>query len=123
MSKSIGSSPLPALIDEAANSIATLLDSLSGIKLITDRALCVDPNQANAAKAKAKENKPDAAGKRWEPAEDEELIRLWNDRKDTCKTLSVHFQRTEGAIASRLVKLNVLPNTDAVREEEKSRKQ
>lgn len=59
--------------------------------------------------------KPAQAGARWTPEDDTQLAQLWYEAQLDIAGIAEKVQRSEGAIVSRLVRLDVFANSDEVR--------
>lgn len=77
-------------------------DSCNHVEVV--RALHTALKHINTEPEKSKYPQPENAGKPWTKEEEEILCRMF-DTGCTKKEICNHFQRTEGAIAARLVRL------------------
>jgi len=67
---------------------------------------------------------PQNQGARWSIEADDRLRTLWcSDERPTIEELAVTFERSEGGICSRLVKLGIFPDLESARLESKQRTQ
>lgn len=65
----------------------------------------------NTLSSKSGEPQPENAGKPWTDEDDEALCRMY-DAGSTKKEMCAYFKRSEGGIASRLVRLGKIPARD-----------
>lgn len=113
---------------ERAKEILTIL--ADGVNPVTGEVLpdCDSANQVEVVRAlntvinlldktkekNANKESPENAGKPWTEEDDSLLCRMF-DEKCSRADIVKHFKRTQGAIASRLVRLGKTPNTDEFR--------
>ncbi|GGJ93514.1 hypothetical protein [Pseudomonas matsuisoli] len=83
------------------------------------RCLPEIPGPTSAASAS---EKPPQAGKRWLPEDDEQLATLWCQQRFDVERIAKQMQRSDGAIVSRLVRLDFYGDRDEVREENQRRR-
>ena len=88
-------------------------DSANQVEVV--RALNAVINLLDKTKEKsAKKESPENAGKPWTEEDDILLCRMFDENYNRVDIVN-HFKRTQGAIASRLVRLGKIPNTDEFR--------
>lgn len=80
-------------------------------RMIADRRR----NDVKQRSAEQRQSLPANAGQPWTQDLDNELADLWRAGLDVL-SLARHFQRTEGSISSRLVRLSLVPNREAAYE-------
>lgn len=86
-------------------------------RIVWDTLLqALQPSSSKSARNRPKSSKSEDTvgnqGQPWTTQMDEELRRMWAHGETTVQTLSHHFGRTSGAIAARLVKLDIASSRD-----------
>lgn len=102
---------------ELLTSLADGVDPLTG-EVLPEESVC---NKAEIVRAfhcilntlsnKPRKPQPENAGKPWTDEDDEALCRMY-DAGSTKKEMCAYFKRSEGGIASRLVRLGKIPARD-----------
>jgi len=82
-----------------------------------------EPNSANELTVKKGSTRPKApkSGARWTEEEDSDLLRRWKNG-ETVDDLMVRFDRNEGGVTSRLVRLQAASSRDDIMTESRRRR-
>ena len=99
-------------VNPMTGEVLPAIDSCNQVEVV--RALHAVLKHINVEQEKQKRPQPENAGKPW-TQEDEEILCRMFDTGCTRKEICNHFQRSQGAIAARLVKLGKIQEREEFR--------